>query len=98
MGAVAERPVFGMFASAPGDHFRFGDFYFPGLKSCSLMGAVTEGLAFRSTTSAPPISAGLDFLNDGSSLEDNGFRHIESLQIPEEKTILFQAFRLYFSL
>ena len=39
------------------------------------MRTVTERLTLRAAAGAPPICAGLDFLDDGASLKDDGFVH-----------------------
>ena len=39
------------------------------------MGPIAKWLALRTATSAPPVSAGFNFLNDGRFLVNNWFRH-----------------------
>jgi hypothetical protein len=79
MSAVAPGHVAGMFAGAPGDGLRFGDFDLFGAKGGSFMRAVAKGLGLGSATGAPPIGARLDFLHDGGFLVNNGFGHGENL-------------------
>ena len=62
-----------MFAGAPGDGLRLSDFNLFGTKGGTLMGTVAEGLGLGAATGAPPIGAGLDFLDDGGFLINDGF-------------------------
>lgn len=64
-----------MFAGAPGYHFGLGNLNFFGLQAGPLVRTITEGLTLGSATSAPPIRAGLHFLNDRRFLRNNGIVH-----------------------
>ena len=75
MRAVAERLVRGMFAAAPRHGFGFGDFDLQRAQAESLMRAIAERLAFRVSARAPPISAWLDFLDEGGFLGNDRFAH-----------------------
>ena len=75
MRSIAERHGLRLLAGTPGDGFLFRDFGFQGAKAGAFVGAVAKRLAFGSPAGAPPISPGLDNLNDGRFLKNNGFRH-----------------------
>src|ERR1041384_6612671 len=65
VAAVAERLGFGMFAGAPGHGFLFENLDLLRRQSGALVRTVAKWLALRSTTSAPPIGARFDQLDNG---------------------------------
>src|SRR5687768_15273582 len=83
-----------MLAGAPGHGFGFFDFGFEGAEVCAFVRAVAEGLAFGASAGAPPICAGLNFLDDGRFLENDPFVHIYSwrfLKMPVVSATLSMA-------
>jgi hypothetical protein len=75
MSAVAERFVIGMFAGAPSHGLGLGQIHFDRRKIRAFMGTVAERLGRRFTACAPPICAGLNFLHNGTFLENNWIAH-----------------------
>ena len=75
MAAVAERLVFRVFASAPGDGFLLLDFSLEGGKPRPLVRAVAKRLRFGTSAGAPPISGRLRRLHDGKLLKDSWLTH-----------------------
>jgi hypothetical protein len=74
-----------MLAGAPGYSPGFRNFHFLRAKGRSFVRTIAEGLAFGPATSAPPIDAGLDFLDDGRFLKNGRFVHHHELNM-ETKT------------
>ena len=75
MTAIAERAVLRVLATAPRDGFRFSDIHFARPEAGAFVRAVAERLAFGFSARAPPIRAGLDFLNQWRFLGDYWFWH-----------------------
>jgi len=63
--AVAKRFRLRLFTGAPGDRFLFRDFRLQGFDAGSFMRPVTKRLGLGTPAGAPPISSGLDGLDDG---------------------------------
>ena|ERR1041384_7729754 len=68
-----------MLASAPGHHSRLLDLHFLWFKTGAFMRTVAKRLALRTTTGAPPVFAGFDFLHDRRFLKDSRFVHARVL-------------------
>ncbi len=65
VSAITKRHVPRPLAGAPRNRFGFGDFHFLGFETGALVRAIAERLALGEPAGAPPISAGLNLLNDG---------------------------------
>ena len=76
MRAVAKRHGPRVFACAPSNRRGFGDLDLFRLQAGSFVRTVTEWLTLRAPTSAPPISAGLNLLDDGAFLKNQRLSHL----------------------
>jgi len=76
VGPIAKGHGLGVFARAPCDRRRFGDLNFLGFEPSAFVGTIAKGLALGAPASTPPISAGLDFLNDGPFLKNERLSHL----------------------
>ena len=85
MRAVAKGRGVRMLAGAPGNHFGFSNRDHPGTEWRAFMRTIAERLALRAATGAPPVIAGLNFLDDWLALANvwNWIRHKNcSLRFP----------------
>ena len=76
MRAITERRIRRVFTGAPGDLLGLFNDNLLGTKLTPLVRTVAKRLTSGLTTGTPPISAGLYFLDDGTSLGDFWIRHI----------------------
>ena len=76
MVAVAERRVLRVLATAPSHGLGGGDFRFPWPEAAALVRTITKRLVLGFSTTAPKISARLNFLHDRGFLKNNRFAHL----------------------
>jgi hypothetical protein len=75
MRTVTKGLVVGVLALAKRNSLGLGDLHRHGCEICTSVGAVTEGLILRATTSAPVVGSRLELDYGRDFLGDYGIRH-----------------------